>query len=347
MATDLIINATSYEIRIALVEHGNLVEFYNERPTEKGLISNIYRGRVRRVLPGMQAAFVDIGLDRTGFLYVDDVHIDKADIEKKLLCDEENGCCGNGDQEYQRRRGSGMNIEDLLWEGQDVLVQVCKEPMGTKGARLTSQITIPCRNLVFMPMTDHIGISRKIEDEEVRERLHNIIEELRPADMGFIVRTVGEIATREDLEGDMEFLLHVWSEIQDLAENAAVPSLVYADLDIILRVVRDVFSPGVDRVVVDNMSTYVRVQNFVETFAPRLKNKVHHYEGEQPIFDAYGIEMDVARTMGKKIWLRCGGYIVIEPTEALTVIDVNTGRYVGKTDLEETIFKTNMEAVKE
>ena len=347
MATDLIINATSYEIRIALVEHGNLVEFYNERPTEKGLISNIYRGRVRRVLPGMQAAFVDIGLDRTGFLYVDDVHIDKADIEKKLLCDEENGCFGNGDQEYQRRRGSGMNIEDLLWEGQDVLVQVCKEPMGTKGARLTSQITIPCRNLVFMPMTDHIGISRKIEDEEVRERLHNIIEELRPADMGFIVRTVGEIATREDLEGDMEFLLHVWSEIQDLAENAAVPSLVYADLDIILRVVRDVFSPDVDRVVVDNMSTYVRVQNFVETFAPRLKNKVHHYEGDQPIFDAYGIEMDVARTMGKKIWLRCGGYIVIEPTEALTVIDVNTGRYVGKTDLEETIFKTNMEAVKE
>ena len=351
MSTDLIINATSFEIRIALVEHGNLVEFYLERPTEKGLVSNIYKGRIKRVLPGMQAAFVDIGLERTGFLYVDDVHINASDFETRMLsCDRvSNGdCyCGNVPPESLSSRPPGMGIEDLLHEGQDVLVQICKEPIGTKGARLTCHITLPCRNLVFMPMTDHIGISRKIEDEEVRQRIREDIEALRPACTGFIVRTVGETANREDLEADMEFLLHLWGEIQDLAEKAPVPSLVYEDLDIILRAVRDIFSPEVDRVVVDEPRTYRRVLNFVETFAPRLRDKVELWEGESPLFDAYGIEMDINRALDKKIWLRCGGYIIIEATEALTVIDVNTGRYVGKSDLEETIFKTNMEAARE
>lgn len=348
MATDLVINATPYEIRIALVEHGNLVEFYLERPTEKGLVGNIYRGKVKRVLPGMQAAFVDIGLDRTGFLYVDDVYDNKAELEKMISKNGNNGCCfGNGVPELVSRQIPGVNIEDLLSEGQDVLVQVCKEPLGTKGARLTCHITLPCRNLVFMPMTDHIGISRKIEEEDARERLYQEIDELRPAGTGFIVRTVAENASREDMEADMEFLLDVWSEIQSRASKAPVPSLVYEDLDIILRVVRDVFSPDVDRVVVDDKPTFERVLRFVETFAPRLQNKVHFYEGEQAVFDAYGVEMDVNRALDKKIWLRCGGYIVIEATEALTVVDVNTGRYVGGSDLEETIFKTNMEAVKE
>jgi len=346
MATDLVINATSYEIRIALVEHGTLVEFYLERPTEKGLVGNIYKGKVRRVLPGMQAAFVDIGLERTGFLYVDDVQASTGDLEKVVMHDS--ACCyENGARELPEQSLADKNIEDLLNEGQDLLVQVCKEPLGTKGARLTCHITIPCRNLVFMPMTDHIGISRKIEGEEVRERLHQVIQELRPVGTGFIVRTLAENASREELEADMEFLLHIWSEVQDLERKAPVPSLVYADLDIILRVVRDVFSPEIDRVVVDNKQTYDRVFSFVETFAPRLINKVHLYKGEQPVFEAYGIEMEISRALDKKIWLRCGGYIIIETTEALTVIDVNTGRFVGKNDLEETIFKTNMEAVKE
>ena len=352
MATELLINATPYEIRIALVEHGNLVEFYLEHPTEKGLIGNIYRGRVVRVLPGMQAAFVDIGLERTGFLYVDDVYINTADFEKRLAkCDRQedgdsNGCCGEAPESLCRRT-PGLNIEDLLHEGQDLLVQVCKEPIGTKGARLTCHITLPCRNLVFMPMTDHIGISRKIENEEVRQQLRKDIENLRPAGTGFIVRTVAENATNEDLEADMEFLLHTWGEVQDLAAKAPVPSLVYEDLDITLRVVRDVFSPEVDRVVVDDRKTYDRVLRFVETFAPRLRGRVFLAEQEAPLFDAYGIEMEVNRALDKKIWLRCGGYIIIETTEALTVVDVNTGRYVGKSGLEETIFKTNMEAVKE
>ena len=352
MSTDLAINATSFEIRIALIEHENLVEFYLERPTEKGLVSNIYKGKVKRVLPGMQAAFVDIGLERTGFLYVDDVHIDSSDFENRLLsCDKvmNNGdcCCGNVPTESLASRAPGMSIEDLLTEGQDILVQICKEPLGTKGARLTCHITLPCRNLVFMPMTDHIGISRKIEDEDVRQRIREDIEALRPAGTGFIVRTVGEKASPGDIEADMEFLLHLWGEIQDLAEKAPVPSLVYEDLDIVLRAVRDIFSPDVDRVVVDEPITYKRVLKFVETFAPRLRDKVELWEGEAALFDACGIEMDINRALDKKIWLRCGGYIIIEATEALTVIDVNTGRYVGKSDLEETIFKTNIEAARE
>ena len=347
MATDLVINATSFEIRIALVEHGNLVEFYLERPAEKGLVGNIYKGKVVRVLPGMQAAFVDIGLERTGFLYVDDIHILTDELEQRFqTC--ERPCCENEDEQVNLMdRYSGKNIEELLTEGQELLVQICKEPIGTKGARLTSHITLPCRNLVFMPMTDHIGISRKIEEEEVRQQLRQEIESLRPAGTGFIVRTVAESATREDLEADMEFLLHLWSEIQDIAARASCRDLVYEDLDIILRVVRDVFSPEVDRVVVDDPKTYDRVLRFVETFVPHLSSKVHHYKEPTPVFDVYGVEMEINRALDKKIWLRCGGYIIIEATEALTVIDVNTGRYVGKNDLEETIFKTNMEAVKE
>jgi len=348
MATDLVINATSFEIRIALVEHGNLVEFYLERPADKGLVGNIYKGKVVRVLPGMQAAFVDIGLERTGFLYVDDIHILSDEFEK-LFHSCERPCCDNEDDEQVEiiDRYSGKNIEELLTEGQELLVQICKEPIGTKGARLTSHITLPCRNLVFMPMTDHIGISRKIEDDEVRQQLRKEIETLRPSGTGFIVRTVAENATREELEADMEFLLHLWSEIQDLAAKASCRDLVYEDLDIILRVVRDVFSPEVDRVVVDDQKTYDRVLRFVDTFVPHLRNKIHHYKESTPIFDVYGVEMEINRALDKKIWLRCGGYIIIESTEALTVVDVNTGRYVGKNDLEETIFKTNMEAVKE
>lgn len=350
MSTELLINATPYEIRIALLEHGNLAEFYLEHPTEKGLVGNIYKGKVVRVLPGMQAAFVDVGLERTGFLYIDDVHVGSHEVEKRLArCDQGDGsspCCGD-EGESLLRRGAGQNIEDLLREGQDILVQVCKEPLGSKGARLTCHITLPCRNLVFMPMTDHIGVSRKIEDEDVRRMLRQDIEALRPAGTGFIVRTVAELASNEELEADMEFLLHTWSEIRDRAPEAPVPSLVYEDLDITLRVVRDIFSPEVDEVVVDEPETYERVVGFVETFAPHLKGRVCLASGESPIFEVFGIDFEVNRALERKIWLRCGGYIVIEPTEALTVIDVNTGRYVGKNGLEETIFKTNMEAAKE
>ena len=350
MYTDILINATPYENRIALVENGNLLEFHLERPAEKGLVGNIYSGRVVRVLPGMQAAFVDIGLERTGFLYVDDVHISVSDLESRISIEEQT--CNQytlkskepGDATHS---AASPNIEELLSEGQDVLVQISKEPIGSKGARLTCHITLPCRNLVFMPLTDHIGISRKIQNEEIRERLREKIEKLRPPGTGFIARTVAENISSAELEADMEFLLLLWDDIMSTAARSPVPSLVYKDLDMVLRSVRDLFTDDVNELIIDSRSAYDRLLSFVQTFAPKLKNRIVYYDGDLPLFEAYGIEVDINRALDKKVWLRSGGYIIIETTEALTVVDVNTGRYVGKNDLGETIFKTNMEAVKE
>jgi ribonuclease G len=350
MTIEILINSRSYEVRIALVENGNLSEFYLQRPTEKGLIGNIYRGKVVRVLPGMQAAFVDIGLERTGFLYVDDVYISKNELEQQMLISDFSPDRYNFATvlpEDDMRRSQGMNIEDLLTEGQDILVQVSKDPIGTKGARLTCHITLPGRNLVFIPLTDHIGISRKIENEEIRNALREKIEALRPQGTGFIVRTVAEHASKEELEADMEFLLLLWDEIQDLATISEIPSLVYEDLDITFRTVRDLFTHDVNAMIIDNRDTYDKLLHFIKTFAPQLQNKIVYYQDETPLFEAHGIELEISRAVEKKVWLRSGGYIIIESTEALSVIDVNTGRFVGKNNLNETIFKTNMEAAKE
>ncbi len=350
---DILINATEFENRIALVENGNLLEFHIERPAEKGLVGNIYRGRVVRVLPGMQAAFVEIGIERTGFLYVDDVHTSMSELEKlDSIIPESTGHCHASPlapipADSLDPRTPGTNIDDLLKEGQDILVQISKEPIGSKGARLTCHITLPCRNLVFMPLTDHIGISRKIEDEEIRDKLKHKIEKLRPAGTGFIVRTVAEHVSEEELEGDMEFLLLLWDEIKGRSSKAQGTSLVYKDLDMVLRSVRDLFTEDVSRLIIDNRQGYDKLVNFVETFAPHLQDRISLYDQQSPLFETYGIEVDINRALDKKVWLRSGGYIIIEKTEALTVIDVNTGRYVGRSNLATTIFKTNMEAVKE
>ena len=351
MSSEILINATSYEIRIALVENGQLVEYHLQRPTEKGLVGNIYRGRVVRVLPGMQAAFVDIGLERTGFLYVDDVFISNSEFEARLMRPE--NPCGkleftSSSPDTDISRSPGRSIEDLLTEGQEITVQVGKEPIGSKGARLTCHITLPCRNLVFMPLTDHIGISRKIEDDGIRQTLKERIESLRPAGTGFIVRTVAEHASADELEADMEFLLLLWDEIQDISKRTSdIPALIYEDLDITFRSVRDLFTTEVRSLILDERKTYENLVKFVQTFAPKLQNRISFYQGDAPLFEAHGIDVEISRALEKKVWLRSGGYIIIETTEALTVIDVNTGRFVGKNDLEETIFKTNMEAVKE
>ncbi|HKJ63771.1 MAG TPA: Rne/Rng family ribonuclease [Desulfopila sp.] len=350
MSTEILINSRRYEVRIAIVENGSLCEFHLQRPTEKGLIGNIYKGRVVRVLPGMQAAFINIGLERTGFLYVDDVYLSQNELDLRMLGAEQD----HGKKTYSPvlpendlRRTQGMNIEDLLTEGQDILVQVSKDPIGSKGARLTCHITLPGRNLVFIPLTDHIGISRKIEDEEVRQRLREQIEKLRPEGTGFIVRTVAEYASEEELEADMEFLLLLWDEIQDIALVSNVPSLAYEDLDITFRSVRDLFTHDVDNLIIDDAETYVKLCDFIKRFAPQLKDKIALYEDDTPLFEARGIDTEINRATEKKVWLRSGGYIIIESTEALSVIDVNTGRFVGKNNLSETIFKTNMEAAKE
>lgn len=350
MTTEIIINSRSYEVRLALVESGVLSEFHLQRPTEKGLMGNIYKGKVVRVLPGMQAAFVDIGLERTGFLYVDDIHVEESipDVEASEESPPVHTCEPEKDlNEKISRRSQNYQIEDLLTEGQSILVQVSKDPIGTKGARLTCHITLPCRNLVYIPLTDHIGISRKIEDEEIRNALKEKIEQIRPKGAGFIVRTVAENARLEELEADMEFLLHLWEEIQDRSKAPTVPALVYEDLDITLRAVRDLFTSDVDRLIIDEETAYKKIEDFVKTFAPELQSKLTLYQGETPLFEAHGIEVEINRAIEKKVWLRSGGYIIIESTEALSVIDVNTGRFVGKNNLNETIFKTNMEAAVE
>jgi ribonuclease G len=351
MSNEILINSTSYETRIALVENGQLAEFHLQRPTEKGLVGNIYRGRVVRVLPGMQAAFIDIGLERTGFLYVDDVYISNEDLDARMM--KRQNPCGKLEftstfPDTDLNRSPGMSIDSLLKEGQEITVQVGKDPIGTKGARLTCHITLPCRNLVFMPLTDHIGISRKIQNEEVRKTLKERIESLRPEGTGFIVRTVAENATINELEADMEFLLILWDEIRDNSNQlSSIPHIIYEDLDIIFRSVRDLFTEEVRSLILDDRKTYKNLLKFVQTFAPKLQDRISFYQGNGPLFETHGIDVDISRALEKKVWLRSGGYIIIETTEALSVIDVNTGRYVGNNDLEETIFTTNIEAVKE
>jgi len=360
MSAELIINSSSFETRVALVENGQVAELYVERASDRGIGGNIYLGRVVRVLPGMQAAFVDINLEEAAFLYVTDIYHPMTDIEQVLLsaCEvegvEENAekpvepIGGEVDEAFEANRNHiSVPIEDRLQEGQELLVQVAKEPIGHKGARITTHITLPGRHLVFMPTMDHVGVSRRIENEVERKRLREIMCAIKPSHCGFIVRTAAEGGDQEKLEAEVEFLSKLWQNIQRRSENAPVPSLVYQELDITLRAVRDLLTKEVDRLVIDSETEYRKILHFTENFMPSLRNAVERYEGDEPIFDAYGIEMEIQRALSKKIWLKSGGYIVIEMTEALTAIDVNTGRYVGKRNLEETILKTNLEAVKE
>ncbi|MBW2309827.1 MAG: Rne/Rng family ribonuclease [Deltaproteobacteria bacterium] len=349
MTNELVINARPHETRVALVENGTVVELHLKRGSEQELLGNIYLGKVIRVLPGMQAAFVDIGIDKPAFLYVTDVYNDVRQWEQIMLHegDDDNNQESATPIRMRFQRGSDINIEDLLKEGQDILVQVSKEPMGTKGARLTSHITLPGRHLVYMPTVDHIGISRRIEDEKERMRLKKIVQDLCPPGEGFIIRTVSERAPRDKFTSEMEFLTTLWRNIQKKRDTGSAPSILHKELTITLKAVRDLFTKEIDRLVIDSREEYQSVMEFIETFAPNLRYSVELYEGREPIFDAYGIEMEINRALDKKIWLKSGGYIVIESTEALTVIDVNTGSYVGKRNLEETIVKTNLEAVKE
>ena len=348
MSTDLIINVTHYETRVALIENGTVSELYIERSAERSIAGNIYKGRVVRVLPGMQAAFVDIGLDKAAFLYVSDVYDNLEDIERMMANNEEN----EEEKELHREQSEEVwsmevQIEDRLQEGQEVLVQVAKEPLGSKGARITSHISIPGRHLVLMPTMDHVGISRRIEDESERNRLRELLLEIKPPNYGFIARTAAEGVENDKIKAEMDFMLRLWQTIQKNNEHGQVPSRLYQEPDIILRAVRDLFTQEVDKLIVDSQEDYEKIVEFVETFMPSLKAAVKLYEGTEPICDAYGIEMELQRALGRKVWLKSGGYIVLEITEALTAIDVNTGRYVGKRNLEETILKTNLEAVKE
>ena len=337
MANEIIINVSPQEARVALLEEGVLAELYVERTKDRGIMGNIYKGKVVKVLPGMQAAFVDIGLEKAAFLYVSDVYGRVEDYEEM----------GFQRDEMSLYLNPPSQIEDLLSEGQEVLVQVSKEPLGTKGTRITSHVTLPGRYLVYMPTVDHVGVSRRIRDDKERKRLREIVQGIKPPSGGFIVRTASEGAEPDEIRNDMDFLLRLWSNIQKKRENAPAPSLIHSDLTMVLRVIRDILSSQVNRIVIDSKEEYENILSFINTYMPRQKFEITIYENEEPIFDAYGIEMEIDKLLGRKVWLKSGGYIVIDMSEALVAIDVNTGRYVGKRNLADTILKTNLEAAKE
>ena len=343
MGSEILINVTHGETRVALLEGGQVVEFYVERQRDASLVGNIYKGKVVKILPGMQSAFVDVGLEKAAFLYVADIR--SATDEYAPLFEEE-----DKDQSldlFPKKTRSEMPIDEVLQDGQELLVQVSKNPLGSKGARVTSYITLPGRYLVLMPDVDHIGISRRITDEDERSRLKAIVESIRPEGYGLIIRTASEASPEEDIRKDLEFLLLLWENLRQKKDRVPARGLLYSDLDLAFRSVRDLMSQNVERLVIDSHEEYYRILEFVKTYFPKLLGKIELYEESEPIFDAFGIELDISRAIGRKVWLKSGGYIVADQTEAMTVIDVNTGKFVGKEGLEDTILKTNLEAVKE
>jgi len=340
MAREIVINATKHESRIAVLDEGQVVELWVERTRHRTIVGNIYKGRVTKVLPGMQSAFVDLGLERDAFLYVSDVIEDLEDYES-----EANDELHLDEVPQQRPEAS---ISDLLREGQEIVVQVSKDTIAGKGARITSHITLPGRFLVYMPTVNHIGVSRRIENETERQRLKEMLEAIRPPGTGgFIVRTAGEERNEEEFRADLKYLTDVWDQIKRKAEKVSAPTAIHHDLDLVLRTIRDVLSPEFKSVWVDSVDQYQRIVEFLDQIQPNLVSRVRLFRREEPIFDEFGIEPEIAKALKSKVWLKSGGYIVINQTEALVAIDVNTGKYVGKRNLEETVFRTNLEAAKE
>jgi ribonuclease G len=326
LSEEILVNVTPRELRAALLENGVLQEVFIERVSRRGLTSNIYKGRVQRVLPGMQAAFVDIGLDRTAFLHASDIA--QAPVEGVEI-----------------EAGREPGIRDLICEGRDILVQVLKDPLGTKGARLTTFVALPSRYLVYLPCGRGIGVSARIEDEVERARLREILEQLAEGGQGgWIVRTAAEEAPRDALRADMLFLGKLWEAVAEQGQRSPPGSLVHADLDLPLRLLRDLLAPRVERVRVDNPEVYGRMKRFAASFIPEMEPKIEEYTEPRPVFDLHGVEDEIARALDQKVPLKSGGYLVIDQTEAMTTIDVNTGAYVGHRNLEETIFRTNLEA---
>lgn len=329
MIKEIIINAGHGETRAAVLEDRRLVELYVERESHQRTAGNIYKGKVENVLPGMQAAFVDIGLEKNAFLYVEDALAYRS----------------GPDQEDEVVDGPQFPpINEVLFEGQEILVQVTKEPIGTKGARVVTHVTIPGRYLVLMPTVEYVGISRRIEDEKERDRLKAIARRIRPRGMGLIVRTVAEGKEEKDLEQDCWFLSRIWERILDKSNRFPAPTLLYKDYDLVYRLIRDHFTPEVERLVIDTRAEYNKILDLLESLSPYLKSRVWLYDDATAIFEAYGIEAEIDGALERKVWLNCGGYLVIDHTEALTSIDVNTGKFIGTTNLADTVLTTNLEA---
>lgn len=348
MAIEIILSSVAGETWIAVREDGQVVELMVERDRKRSLVGNIYKGRVTRVLPGMQSAFVDIGLERDAFLYVGDLSEDPGELARRAdQLDDEPGLildAENGRPTGPTPRGK---IEDLLHEGQELLVQVSKDPMASKGARITTYVTLPGRCLVLLPGVEHVGVSRRIEDEVERERLRETVASLQPPGGGWIVRTAGEGADRETFDAEARGLQSLWKEILDRAEAGRSPTLLHRDLDLSVKILRDLLGPSVQEVLVDSEEIHRECVAFAERTVPELIGRVVLYQGSEPLLDHAGVTPEIDAALRSKVWLKSGGYLVINQTEALVAIDVNTGRYVGHTSLEETALRTNLEAARE
>jgi ribonuclease G len=338
MQNEILINATPGETRVAILEKKQFVELHIERDRSKSVVGSVVKGRVLRVLPGMQAAFVDIGLEKAAFLYAGDYVEDIEDLDEG-----ENG----GGRGRRRRSRNVPNIESLLAEGQEIMVQIAKEPIGTKGARITSHVSIAGRHLVLTPWAQKVGVSRKIDSDRERRRLRDIVNRVKPPDLGFIIRTAGEGTRDADLEADVKYLTTVWDDIQIKKDRVRAPAVLYEEPALPLRVIRDFANAETRRIVVDSPEAYAQLKAFVDQFVADPKPRLEHYQGAVPLFDEFGCEAQIDANLGRKVWLKSGGYLIVDQSEALTAIDVNTGRYVGKRDLEETVLRTNLEAIRE
>jgi ribonuclease G len=340
---EIIINVAAGETRVAILEQQTFAELHIERERERSVAGMVVKGRVTRVLPGMQASFVDIGLEKAAFLYVGDYLDDQGHLDP------------DDDEDAPRpRRGRGRhaartvpNIETVLREGQEIIVQVAKEPIGTKGARITSHVSIPGRHLVLTPWAKRVGVSRRIESDRERRRLRDVVQRLSAGKLGFIIRTAGEGTSEADIEADVKYLSSVWEQIQERKDGVSAPHVLFEELALPLRAIRDFANARTRRIAIDDPETFRTMQEFLGRFVADPKPQLELYSGALPIFDHFGIEASIDENLGRKVWLRSGGYLMVDQSEALTSIDVNTGRYVGKRDLEETVLKTNLEAVQE
>ncbi len=325
LAKQVIIDSGLSEERVAILENNKLVEIYIERLEDRKIIGNIYKGKIMNVLPGIEAAFVDIGIDRNAFLHLDDVV-----------------------QSFGRQNGKASDVKDLIKVGQEIDVQVVKEAIVPKGARVTTNISLPGRFLVLMPNNKGIAVSRRIEKEEEKERLKKTLQKVKKKEYGFIVRTAGIGKNEEDFIPDMDFLIRLWNKIQKRSRKAKAPMLLHEDLNLTYRIIRDLFTEDIDEFIVNSKNEYEKIIAFLdELFLLDLKPRVSYYEGDKPIFEVYNIEKDIHRALEKKVWLKCGGYLVFDEVEALTVIDVNTGKYVGGKKMKNTILRTNLQAAEE
>jgi len=330
---EIIIDVGKMQTTVALLEDKELTELYVEKNEHQSIVGNIYKGRVENVLPGMQAAFVNIGIDKNVFLYVKDA------IPNAYFGEEEEG-------EFSDKY-KNANINDFLKVGQEIVVQVVKEPISTKGARVTTHITLPGRFIVLMPTVEYIGISRRIENEEERERLKVLADKYKPESMGIIIRTAAEGCSEEDIKEDINFLSMLWESIKVEQVQGPVPRVIHKDMDIVYRTVRDMFTNSIDKFIINNKEQYAQVVQIVTLISKDLVKRIEFFDKAYEIFEFYDIKSKISKVLTRKVWLKSGGYLVIDQTEALTVIDVNTGKFVGSIDLKDTVLKTNVEAARE